>query len=293
MEATFLPPRKKALAGNIAIMVALVLLGLGLVVLANMPAFIHLANILVAVAFLLAIPFFYFFYQHNKAKQIRYVLDEERLQLHWGANSLSLPLRLIEWAYPLTEFEDEMPLPQWHIPGAYLNLFDIKGMGKTRFVATDPQSMILMKAEERYVVISPQDAAGFLSQLAERKSLASISDAKVEEENFTSLIKSVWQDRKLRAWLIFGFLALLILWIVAGLMLGFRQRVTWVTLEQVRASQLLLLPIIGSFAWMISHVLSFFIFINEHAERHMVYLVLAGSTISCLVLAAAAFMMAI
>lgn len=293
MEICFLPSRQKSSVINIVLMTGLVLLGSVLAVLANLSVPSSLTSLLVGIAFLLAIPFFYVFYQYNNARRIRYLLDDQTLRIHWGASRWIVPLRKIDWAHQLSEFEDEMPLPRWHLPGGYLNLFKVHGMGLTRFVATKPADMILIKADERYVVISPDDPLAFLAILTERKSLATLTDATIEEENFRTMLIRLWKEKGMKRMLITGVLALAVLWIVISLMIALRQKVTWVTMEEVPASRLLILPIFGSFLWMISHVLSFFILINENAEKLMVYMVLGSSVVMSLMLALAGIMMAL
>ena len=293
MEQSYIPPRQKQLTWNVVIMVGLVLLGVGLIVLANLSTLIRYASVFVAVAFLLVVPFFHVFNQYNQAKQIRYLIDDESLRIHWGVNKLSLPLKRIDWAHHLSEFEQHMPLPRWHLPGVYFNPFEVHGMGKTQFVATDPQRMILIKADERYVVVSPEDPVAFLARLQERRNLASPSVATIEEENLKSFLLRSWRDKGIKRWLIVSLVMLIVLWIVAGLMTALRQTVTWVTLEEVRAIQLLLLPIFGTFMWIVSLVLSFFILTDELAEKAFVYILLISTSIVCLILTVAGLVMAL
>lgn len=293
MEQSYIPPRQKQLAWNVVIMVGLVLLGVGLIVLANLSTLIRYASVFVAVAFLLVVPFFHVFNQYNQAKQIRYLIDDESLRIHWGVNKLSLPLKRIDWAHHLSEFEQQMPLPRWHLPGVYFNLFEVHGMGKTQFVATDPQRMILIKADECYVVVSPEDPVAFLARLQERRNLASPSVATIEEENLKSFLLRSWRDKGIKRWLIVSLVMLIVLWIVAGLMTALRQTVTWVTLEEVRAIQLLLLPIFGTFMWIVSLVLSFFILTDELAEKAFVHILLISTSIVCLILSVAGLVMAL
>jgi len=291
MKTTYDAPRQKSLNWNIVILVGLVVLGLILIILANLPFFEVYASLFVAVAFLLAIPFFYILYQYNNARQIRYIIDDEDLIVQWGVSSLKIPLRAIEWAHQLSEFEDEMPLPRLHLPGAYLQYFVVQGMGKTRFVATDAQRMILIKAAERYLVISPQEPISFLAQLNERKSLAPLTSEMVTEDHFYSLLKRVWQDNWVKRLIFAGLILLVLLWVAVGIIVAVRPQVTWVTLEEVRSGQLWLLPVFGTFLWMMGLVLSFFLLINQTVEKLLAYMVLASSGLSCLVLLVAALMM--
>ena len=293
MAKIYLPPKQKALDWNSVILVSLVLLGLGLVVLANLPQFNPMASLIIALAFLLAIPFFYILYQTNKARQIRYELGEESLKIVWGLNSLTIPLKQIEWAHRTDAFEDEMPLPHWHLPGAYLNLFDIKGMGKTRFVATDPGRMILIKADAHYVVVSPEEPLSFLAALTEQKSLAKMSDEVVTEQNFKHLYADLRQDKPLKGFGVAGLIVLVLLWLTAGLLVALKPTVTWVTTEVVRASQLFLLPIFGTFMWLMSLVTGFFMWTQGRSDKLMVYLLLGSSLVSCFILLVASLLMAL
>ena len=293
METTFYAPRQKLLNWNVVILIGLLILGVFLLILANLPLFETYASLLIAVAFFLAIPFFYVLYQNNNARQIRYVLSGEQLKVHWGVNSLKISLRAIEWAHQLTEFEDEMPLPRWHLPGVYLQNFLVRGMGKTRFVATDVDCMILIKAAERFIVVSPQEPTTFLAQLTERKSLSDLTSEAIEEEHFFSLAKKVWQDKWAKGLIIAGLTLLVLLWAEVGIIVAIRPQVTWVTLEEVRSGQLWLLPIFGTFLWMTGLVLSFFVLINQAMEKLLAYMVLLSSGLSCLVLIVAALMMSL
>lgn len=291
METTFYAPRQKLLNWNVVILIGLLILGVFLLILANLPLFETYASLLIAVAFFLAIPFFHVLYQNNNARQISYVIDGEDLKVHWGVSSLKIPLRAIEWAHQLTEFEDEMPLPRLHLPGAYLQYFLVPGMGKTRFVATDIDRMILIKAAERYLVVSPQEPIPFLARLNEQKSLAPITSEAIEEEHFFSLVKQVWQDKWVKGLIIVGLTFLALLWGAVGIIVAIRPQVTWVTLEEVRSGQLWLLPIFGTFLWIMGLVLSFFVLINQAMEKLLAYMVLLSSGLSCLVLIVAALMM--
>lgn len=293
MPNTCLPPKQKALAWNILILSGLVLLAVALVVLANLSRFGAFASPIIALAFLLAVPFFYLLYQYNNARQIRYTLDDDCLQVDWGLNRLTLPLKEIDWAHQTDEFEDEMPLPHWHLPGAYLNLFDIKGMGKTRFVATDPSRMILVKAGPHYLVISPEEPRLFLTALAERKSLAKDSNAPVTERKFKNILDEMWQDKGLKGMVIAGFTVLGLLWLAVGLLIALRPVITWVTLEKVPSAQLFLLPIFGTFIWLMSIVTGFFMWTQGKSDKLMVYMLLASSLASCLILLGASLMMAL
>lgn len=117
--------------------------------------------------------------------------------------------------------------------------------------------------------------------------------ATIEEENLKSFLLRSWRDKGIKRWLIVSLVMLIVLWIVAGLMTALRQTVTWVTLEEVRAIQLLLLPIFGTFMWIVSLVLSFFILTDELAEKAFVHILLISTSIVCLILSVAGLVMAL
>ncbi len=293
MEKVFLPPQQKMLNRNRILLVGLLLLALALIVLANLKIFIDFASVFVTVAFLLAVPFFYVLYRLNQANHISYAIGEDCLNVVWGVNRLQIPLREIDWAHHVDDFEQKLPLPRWHLPGAFLNHFEIRGLGKTRFIATDPKKMILIKFMDRYCVVSPDDPSSFLSLLQERQALAPLCEDGILEETFKTLTLKIRQDAWMKRWALFGGIALGLLWLCVLLMIGMFETVTWVTLEEVRSSQLLLLAIMGTFAWMVSIVIAFFAIIQSKAEKLLVYMLLASSMLTCLILAVATLMMSL
>ena len=142
-------------------------------------------------------------------------------------------------------------------------------------------------------MVSPDDPSSFLSLLQERQALAPLCEDGILEETFKTLTLKIWQDAWMKRWALFGGIALGLLWLCVLLMIGMFETVTWVTLEEVRSSQLLLLAIMGTFAWMVSIVIAFFAIIQSKAEKLLVYMLLASSMLTCLILAVATLMMSL
>ena len=114
MEKVFLPPQQKMLNRNRILLVGLLLLALALIVLANLKIFIDFASVFVTVAFLLAVPFFYVLYRLNQANHISYAIGEDCLNVVWGVNRLQIPLREIDWAHHVDDFE-QLVRPAVHL----------------------------------------------------------------------------------------------------------------------------------------------------------------------------------
>ena len=72
---------------------------------------------------------------------------------------------------------DHLPLGFTLVKGSYYREKDINGLGKTLFVATAPDQMVLIKLSQAYLVVSPQDELAFtesykqLSQLERLKKI--------------------------------------------------------------------------------------------------------------------------
>ena len=293
MDAVYEPPRRASLnftlsLGFLALVGALVLLILGSGSTAREPnlLFIILAVVLSVVGFFLS-------YRAFLILTTRYFLKRSSLELHWGFQREIIPLDLVEWAHPVSDFDSPMPLPGFLLPWQYYGRRNIRGLGAVEFAATDKQNMVLIRADDRHFVISPVDAHAFAQDFENVSMLGVAEPIEPVSQNLRSMLGEIIQDGTAKKLLIAGLAGILLLAAVTIVFSATRLTVIWTTLEQVSSSRLLLLLLVGALIWLLNTFLGGYFYLRGLLEKRWIHLIWGWSVLISLILAIAAIFMSL
>lgn len=293
MDAVYEPPRRASLnftlsLGFLALVGALVLLILGSGSTAREPnlLFIILAVVLSVVGFFLS-------YRAFLILTTRYFLKHSSLELHWGFQREIIPLDLVEWAHPVSDFDSPMPLPGFLLPWQYYGRRNIRGLGAVEFAATDKQNMVLIRADDRHFVISPVDAHAFAQDFENVSMLGVAEPIEPVSQNLRSMLGEIIQDGTAKKLLIAGLAGILLLVAVTIVFSATRLTVIWTTLEQVPSSRLLLLLLVGALIWLLNTLLGGYFYLRGLLEKRWIHLIWGWSVLISLILAVAAIFMSL
>ena len=293
MDAVYEPSRRASLnftlsLGFLALVGALVLLILGSGSTAREPnlLFIILAVVLSVVGFFLS-------YRAFLILTTRYFLKHSSLELHWGFQREIIPLDLVEWAHPVSDFDSPMPLPGFLLPWQYYGRRNIRGLGAVEFAATDKQNMVLIRADDRHFVISPVDAHAFAQDFENVSMLGVAEPIEPVSQNLRSMLGEIIQDGTAKKLLIAGLAGILLLAAVTIVFSATRLTVIWTTLEQVSSSRLLLLLLVGALIWLLNTFLGGYFYLRGLLEKRWIHLIWGWSVLISLILAVAAIFMSL
>ena len=293
MDKNYEPPRRRSLIFNLslgffALVGALTLLVLGAGTAGSDPnrPFIVLAAILLGVVTFLS-------YRVFLILTTRYLLTPSSLDLRWGFQRELIPIDRVEWAHPLSDFDSPMPLPGFLVPFQYYGKRKIRGLGLVEFAATYKQNMVLIRADDRHFVISPVDPHAIAEDLGNVSSLGMAEPVEPASQNLRLMTREIIRDATAKNLLIAGLLSVLLLLIVTVALSATRINVTWITLELVPSSRLLLLALIGALDWLLNTFLGGYFFLRGLLEKRWICLFWSWSILICLVLSAASVFMSI
>jgi hypothetical protein len=260
MDQIYEPPRRASLIFNLslgllALVGVLVLLILGSGNTARDPNLL-----LLILAIPLLVIFIFLSYRVFLVLTTRYRLTRSLMELHWGFQREIIPLNLVEWAHPVSDFDSPMPLPGFFLPWHYFGNRNIRGLGLVEFAATNKPNMVLIRAGERNFVISPLDAHAFAKDF----------------ENVSGLGAAV-----------------VLLALVTIALSATRQTVTWITLELVPSNRLLLLLLVGVLDLLLNTFVGAYFYLRNLLQKRWIFLFWSWSVLISLILAVAAIFMSL
>jgi hypothetical protein len=293
MDQVYKPPRRLSLLFNLgfgvlALIGALLLLFVGSGSAARDP---NLPLMLLALPLMAA-----FFFLSHRAFLIlttRYLLDRSSLEIRWGFQRKIIPLNLVEWAHPISDFDSPMPLPGFLLPWQYYGKRKIRGLGLVAFAATDRRNMVLVRADNRHFVISPESAHAFAKDFEDLSALGVAEAIEPLSQNLRSMLGKITRDGTSRKLLIAGLASVLLLTVVTIVLSATRLNVTWITLEQVPSNRLLLLTLVGVLDWLLNTLLGTYFFLQSLLEKRWIFLTWGWSVLVSLILALAALFMSL
>ena len=293
MEEALKPPRKRSLifnliVGFIALVGGLVLLVLGSGDASRQPNLLQLA-----LALVLFVVEALFSYQVFLVLTTRFQLTRSALELQWGFRREVLPLEQVEWAHPVLDFDSPMPLPGFVLPFQYYGIRRIRGLGTVEFAATDRRNMVLIRADSRHFVISPEDAYAFASEFEKLSALGPQEVVAPLSQTGRNLIGEILQDSMARKLFTAGIVGLLILTAVSIALSATRPTITWITLELVPSNRLLLLLLVGGLDWLLNTFLGGYFYLRGLLEKRWIFLIWSWSAFMSLTLSAAAVFMSV
>ena len=293
MEEALKPPRKRSLVlnlivGFIALVGGLVLLVLGSGDASRQPNLLQLA-----LALVLFVVVALFSYQTFLVLTTRFQLTRSALELQWGFRREVLPLEQVEWAHPVLDFDSPMPLPGFVLPFQYYGIRRIRGLGTVEFAATDRRNMVLIRADNRHFVISPEDAYAFASEFEKLSALGPQEVVAPLSQTGRNLIGEILQDSMARKLFTAGIVGLLTLTAVSIALSATRPTITWITLELVPSNRLLLLLLVGGLDWLLNTFLGGYFYLRGLLEKRWIFLIWSWSAFMSLTLSAAAVFMSV
>ena len=293
MEEALKPPRKRSLVlnlivGFIALVGGLVLLVLGSGDASRQPNLLQLA-----LALVLFVVVALFSYQVFLVLTTRFQLTRSALELQWGFRREVLPLEQVEWAHPVLDFDSPMPLPGFVLPFQYYGIRRIRGLGTVEFAATDRRNMVLIRADNRHFVISPEDAYAFASEFEKLSALGPQEVVAPLSQTGRNLIGEILQDSMARKLFTAGIVGLLTLTAVSIALSATRPTITWITLELVPSNRLLLLLLVGGLDWLLNTFLGGYFYLRGLLEKRWIFLIWSWSAFMSLTLSAAAVFMSV
>lgn len=293
MEEALKPPRKRSLVlnlivGFIALVGGLVLLVLGSGDASRQPNLLQLA-----LALVLFVVEALFSYQVFLVLTTRFQLTRSALELQWGFRREVLPLEQVEWAHPVLDFDSPMPLPGFVLPFQYYGIRRIRGLGTVEFAATDRRNMVLIRADNRHFVISPEDAYAFASEFEKLSALGPQEAVAPLSQTGRNLIGEILQDSMARKLFTAGIVGLLTLTAVSIALSATRPTITWITLELVPSNRLLLLLLVGGLDWLLNTFLGGYFYLRGLLEKRWIFLIWSWSAFMSLTLSAAAVFMSV
>jgi hypothetical protein len=208
-------------------------------------------------ALLAMLPLPLFLYRAYALLRADYILDRDSLELRWGLRDEDIPLTDIEWLRPVSDLERPLRLPWLPLPGAVLGLRRHPDLGVVEFLASSSRNLLLVGTSKRVYAISPADAARFAQTFARTIEMGSLLPAEAKSVYPSFVFSSAWENPLARfLWLAGLFLNIgMAIWTMLTIpalnqvSLGFAA--SGGTLPPSPATQLILLPIISSFLFLV------------------------------------------
>lgn len=238
-------------------------------------------------ALLALVPLPLFVYRAYALMRADYILDRDSLELRWGLRDEDIPLTDIEWLRPATDLTTPLRLPWLPLPGAVLGLRRHPDLGVVEFLAADPRNLLLVATSKRVYAISPTNAARFAQTFARTIEMGSLLPAEAKSVYPSFIFSRAWEHTLARfMWLAGLFLNIgLVIWVMLTIptlnqvTLGFAS--SGGTLPPSPASQLILLPVVSSFLYVVGSAAGLY-FYRWETHRFLALVLWASSAFSTL-----------
>ncbi len=255
MPNVFAPTRRTGIILHVA---ALLLLGAGtgvaLALAFQQPVGVSFV-LFILLAVLLFVPLPVVAYRGYALLTARYSVERDGLRLRWGLRAEDIPLPEVEWVRPASDLAFDLPLPRLSWPGAILGSLNVRDLGPVEYLASERALLLLLATPRRVYAISPADPVGFVRAFQYATEMGSLSPIESFSARPASFLRSVWRDRAARILVLAGAVLTAALFVLVslsipglpGVSLGFSS--TGQLLESGPATRLLLLPVLGAFAF--------------------------------------------
>lgn len=293
MNTDFSPPKGKSLAINGVVTAILIAVILFLLISGSMSVQGWLSILFIGVGLLLLIPLALAIYRIITIATTVYSLNRDTLEVKWGLRRELIPMREIAWIHPVSDFETPLPLGFTLVKGSYYGERTVNGLGKTLFVATAPDQMVLIKLSEAYLVISPEEITSFIESWKQFSQLGSLQQIEPESENLRMLWRRLMDDQVAKRLLLGVAISFLVLLVSTAIIVGLLQQVVWVSMESVPSPRLFLLPLISLFFNVLNTLTGLFLYLQERTSKTVVYLILGWSILINVIMTLAMIFMSI
>lgn len=287
------PPRQKSLVYNGVLGIITLLVTLFLLISGSMIEHNILATGMIVLGFLLILPLLLIAYRIFTILTTVYTLNRDYLEITWGLRREVIPMGELDWIHPVTDFETPLPLGFTLLKGSYYTEKEISGLGKTQFIATLPEKMVLVKHQQRFLVISPENVESFMENYELLAQMGSLQNVQAESENLKMLWQRVWTDPWARRLLSAGAISLVLLF-VSGLIISLaKQQIVWVSMEYVPAARAMLMAMIGLFFGLINTFTGLLLYLQDRVAAFLRNLLWGTTVLVNLILIFALIFMAI
>ena len=244
--------------------------------------------LLLFTSLLLFAPIPWLIYRVYALSRATYRLERDGLRLRWGLRAEDIPLPDIEWIRQPADLAVNLPQPRLSWPGAILGAVNTPDLGNVEYLASSSETLLLIATSQRVYAISPEDPNAFLrafQDALEMGSLTPISSVSVLPGAYLTQILSVPAARILLG---MGFVLNLLLFTGVSLIIPSQSTASLgfypngAPLPPVPAAQMLLLPFLGAFTYIVDLGAGLFFFRRE-SYRLLAFL-LWGSAVASAVL---------
>ena len=195
-----------------------------------------------------------------------YLIDRNTLRLVWGLRLEDIPVNEVEWIRPVKGLLAPLNLPWFRLPGGILGVTRQADIGKVEFLASDTSNLVLVATASLIYAISPENPAAFMAAFQKSVEMGSLHSLRGQSQYPTFMVSMAWQEPVVRfLWLVGAFLnAGLLIWVtvlipsLAKISLGFDAYAT--PIELVPGTQLLLLPMLSSFLFVLGLLAGLFVY---------------------------------
>lgn len=292
LPITFYPPRRRALVLHALAAIGFLGISAASLVFALQQQVSGLFALLLVVSLAFFIPLPVVLYRAYALYNASYIIERDGLRIRWGLRAEDIPLTEIEWVRPASDLGFNLPLPPLSFPGAVLGIRKVEELGETEFLASDTASLLLIAAPRKMYAISPEDTRGFLRAFQIAIEMGSLSPLPAYSAEPAAFARHVWDDRVARGFLVAGLLLTIGLLVLVSLSVPGRTEVPLGFTAQgqpgelVPAQQLLLLPILGIFAYVVDVFVGLF-FYRREPERPVAFILWITSAVTPVLLIAA------
>jgi hypothetical protein len=251
----------------------------------------YVTYLLVALIAFAPIPIFG--YRAYALRRADYYIDRDSLALMWGLRVEDIPLTDIEWVRPATDLTSPLLLPRFRFPGSILGSRRHPDLGLVEFIASDSHNLILIATSKRVYAISPEKPAALVQTFARATELGSLSPAKPVSVYPSFIVTQAWESSIARfVWMSGLFLNIgLFVWvgilIPSLVQIPFGFNALGLPNEIAASSQLILLPMISAFMYVVGIIAGLY-FYRWETQQPIAFIVWISSTV-CAVL----FLMAV
>jgi len=245
--------------------------------------------LLMMISLLLFAPLPWVIYRVYALMRASYRLERDGLRLRWGLRAEDIPLPDVEWVRRREDLAVNLPQPPIPWPGALLGTVNTADLGPVEYMAASGQKLVLIATPRRVYAISPEDPDAFLYNFQRTLEMGSLTPLPSASVLPAAYLSQIWTDLLARILLISGLALTLILF--AGVSLIIPGRVSTslgfyssgAPLPPGPAAQMLLLPILGSFVFVVD--LASGLFFYRHKEhRTIAYFVWGSGVVTALLL---------
>jgi len=246
----------------------------------------YVTYLLAALLAFAPIPFFG--YRAYALQRADYYIDRDSLAAIWGLRVEDIPLTDIEWVRPATDLTSPLRLPRFRFPGAILGTRRHPDLGLVEFIASDAKNIILIATSKRVFAISPENPAALVQTFARATELGSLTPAKPVSVYPSFIITQAWESPVARFLWMSGLFLNLGLFVWVGILIPSLTQIPFgfnalgAPAETAPASQLILLPLISAFMYVVSIIAGLY-FYRWETQRPLAFIVWVSSTV-CAVL---------